>query len=254
MVLPQLQAVGSLAAEALRLAASLGKPGVTTNELDAAIHEFMVSQGAYPSPLGYRGYPKSICTSVNECVCHGIPDLRPLEEGDIVNVDITVFKDGYHGDTSATFGIGSLAPHAEELLQVTKACLDVAIAVCGPGVPYKHIGEVIQREADSHGMSVVREFVGHGIGRHFHSLPVILHYRNSRPGSMREGETFTIEPMLTLGSRHVRTWPDGWTVVTRDGSLSAQYEHTLIVTQEGVSVLTEVPRDVGVTGTSPLLQ
>lgn len=231
-----------LAARVLRMAGKLAEvPGTTTEEIDQAVHRMIVENGAYPSPLGYGKFPKSVCTSVNEVICHGIPDDRPLEEGDIVNVDVTVYLDGFHGDTSRTFYVGGVdraSPAAVELVQATEEALRRGIEVCGPGVPYRAIGQAIYGYAHPLGFGLVEEFAGHGVGRQFHSKPTIVHAPNIYPGEMEVGETFTIEPMLVARSTRMRTWPDGWTTVTRDGGLTAQAEHALVVTENGVEVLT----------------
>ncbi|CAL5366995.1 unnamed protein product [Camellia sinensis] len=213
--------------------------GITTDEIDQAVHQMIIDNGAYPSPLGYGGFPKSVCTSVNECICHGIPDSRALEDGDIINIDVTVYLNGYHGDTSATFFCGDVDDEAKNLVQVTKECLDKAISICAPGVEYKKIGKIIQDHADRHRYGVVQQFVGHGVGRVFHADPVILHYRNNEHGRMMLNQTFTIEPMLTIGSINPIIWDDNWTVVTEDGSLSAQFEHTILITPDGAEILTQ---------------
>uniref|UniRef100_A0A803KSD7 Methionine aminopeptidase n=1 Tax=Chenopodium quinoa TaxID=63459 RepID=A0A803KSD7_CHEQI len=215
------------------------KPGVKTDEIDEAVHQMIIDNGGYPSPLGYGGFPKSVCTSVNECICHGIPDSRPLEDGDIINIDVTAYLNGYHGDTSATFFCGEVDDEAKNLVQVTKECLDKAIAICGPGVEYKKIGRTIHDHADKYGYGVVRQFVGHGVGRVFHADPVVLHCRNNDGGRMILNQTFTIEPMLTMGSYNPIMWDDNWTVVTEDGSLSAQFEHTILITKDGAEILTQ---------------
>uniref|UniRef100_A0A1D2A5U4 Methionine aminopeptidase n=2 Tax=Auxenochlorella protothecoides TaxID=3075 RepID=A0A1D2A5U4_AUXPR len=238
--LVRMRAACNLAARVLRLAGSLVAPGVTTDEIDAAVHEATIAAGAYPSPLSYGTFPKSVCTSVNECICHGIPDSRPLQEGDILNIDVTVYLDGYHGDTSAMFTVGEVAPEARALCEATHEALHAAIALCGPGVPFKALGGAIQAVADAHGFGVVRGFCGHGVGKVFHSYPTILHYKNREGGRMVPGMTFTIEPMLTQGSAKERYWKDGWTAVTTDGGLSAQYEHSLHITHEGVEILTQL--------------
>ncbi|EFJ17369.1 hypothetical protein SELMODRAFT_154620 [Selaginella moellendorffii] len=237
----RMRAAGELAARVRDFAGSLIKPGVTTDEIDKAVHKMIVEAGAYPSPLGYGGFPKSVCTSVNECICHGIPDSRPLQDGDIINIDVTVYLNGYHGDTSATFLCGTVSDEAKRLVEVTREALDKAIAVCGPGVEFKKIGRTIHDVADKFKYGVVKRFVGHGIGTIFHCAPSILHFRNNEPGRMQIGQTFTIEPMLTMGKPDDLIWPDNWTAVTVDGSLSAQFEHTLLVTGDGVQVLTRAP-------------
>ncbi|VVB09968.1 unnamed protein product [Arabis nemorensis] len=234
----RMRASGRLAAMVREYAGTLVKPGVTTDEIDEAVHNMIIENGAYPSPLGYGSFPKSVCTSVNECICHGIPDSRPLEDGDIINIDVTVYLNGYHGDTSATFFCGNVDEEAKKLVQVTKECLDKAISICGPGVEYKKIGKIIHDHADKHKYGVVRQFVGHGVGRVFHADPVVLHCRNNEAGHMVLNQTFTIEPMLTIGSRNPVMWDDNWTVVTEDASLSAQFEHTILITKDGAEILT----------------
>jgi methionyl aminopeptidase len=214
-------------------------PGVTTDDLDAVAHDAYVAEGGYPSPLGYRGFPKSICTSVNEVVAHGIPDDRMLADGDIVNCDITIFLDGMHGDCSATFLVGDVEPATKQLVDVTARCLDAGIAAVRPGGRVRDIGRAIQAIAHAEGLGVVRELVGHGIGEEFHSTPYVHHYDEPRDRTrLRPGMVFTIEPMLTLGSPDVAQWDDGWTIVTQDGCPSAQFEHTVLVTSDGVDVLT----------------
>ncbi|GAB4846997.1 Methionine aminopeptidase 1D, chloroplastic/mitochondrial [Ancistrocladus abbreviatus] len=234
-----MRASGRLAAHVLEYAGTLVKPGVKTDEIDEAVHQMIIDNGAYPSPLGYGGFPKSVCTSANECICHGIPDSRPLQDGDIINIDVTVYLNGYHGDTSATFFCGDVDDKAKKLVEVTKECLYKAISICGPGVEYKKIGRTIHDHADKYRYGVVHQFVGHGVGRVFHADPVILHCRNNDGGRMMLNQTFTIEPMLTMGSCNPIMWDDNWTVVTEDGSLSAQFEHTILITQEGVEILTQ---------------
>jgi len=230
---------GRFAAEVLEMAGQMVKPGVTTDSIDKAVHEMIVQGGAYPSPLGYGGFPKSVCTSINECICHGIPDSRPLQDGDIVNIDVTVFLDGHHGDTSRMFLVGDAVTHeAKNLVRATKEALEASISICAPGVPFSRIGQEIQKVANSYKMHVVKSFVGHGVGTVFHSSPVILHYPNREPGVMEVNQTFTIEPMLTLGSIKPKIWGDNWTAVTADGSLSAQFEHTLLIVEDGVEILT----------------
>ena len=213
--------------------------GVTTDALDAVAHEAYVDEGGYPSPLGYRGFPKSICTSVNEVVAHGIPDDRPLASGDIVNCDITIFLDGMHGDCSATFLVGDVESATRHLVDVTARCLYAGIDVVRPGGRVRDIGRAIQAIAEGEGLGIVRELVGHGIGEEFHSAPYVHHYDEPRDRTrLRPGMVFTIEPMLTLGEPDVVQWDDGWTIVTVDGQPSAQFEHTVMVTRDGVDVLT----------------
>jgi len=235
----KMRAAGKLAARVLQHAGTLVKPGITTDEIDRAVHAMTIEAGAYPSPLNYGNFPKSVCTSVNECICHGIPDSRPLREGDIVNIDVTVFLDGHHGDTSRMFYVGQVEPEAKRLCEATKEALNKAIAICKPGVQIKEIGRVIHAIADREKFGVNKIFCGHGVGREFHSAPTILHCRNAEPGVFKEGMTFTIEPMFTAGACKERFWDDGWTAVTADGSLSAQWEHTLLVTATGVDTLTQ---------------
>ena len=231
-----------LAADVLEMIAPHVQPGVTTGELDRICHEYIVGvQQAIPAPLNYHGFPKSICTSVNQVVCHGIPsDKRVLKHGDIVNVDITVLKDGYHGDTSAMFLVGKVEPHAERLVRITQECLYRAIELVRPGARLGDIGHVIQQHAEGNYYSVVREYCGHGIGAQFHEEPQVLHYGRPDTGmELQEGMTFTIEPMINAGKRHTKlSQRDGWTVETKDGRLSAQWEHTLLVTAAGCEVLT----------------
>ena len=221
------------------------RPGVTTGELDAICHRYIIDQqNAIPAPLNYRGFPKSICTSVNNVVCHGIPGEKVLKDGDIVNIDITVIKDGFHGDTSKMFAVGKPSVLAERLCRVAREAMIIGIEMVRPGVTLGDIGFAIQTHVESERFSVVREYCGHGIGREFHEDPQVLHY--GRPGDgveLREGMTFTIEPMVNAGRRHVRLLPDRWTVVTKDRSLSAQWEHTLACTADGVEVLTRLEGD-----------
>jgi len=207
--------------------------------LDAAIHEYVVTHSAYPSPLGYSGFPKSCCTSVNNVVVHGIPDDRPLEDGDIVNVDITVYLDGYHGDTSRTFLVGDVDEAGRDLVNATSEALEAGIAVCGPGEPFKSIGKAIHDVADQRGYSVSSQFTGHGIGKVFHRSPWILHHRNDEPGVMLPGHCFTIEPCLVQGN-NPRSWifPDGWTASTENCARSAQKEHMVLITEHGADVIT----------------
>jgi methionyl aminopeptidase len=238
-VITRLRRAGHIAREVLDEVGAAVAPGVTTEELDRISHESHVRRGVYPSPLRYRGFPKSVCTSVNEVICHGIPDDRPLEEGDIVNVDVTVFTEGVHGDTSATFGVGTLDHASDRLVRVTRECLDLAIAAVAPGRPLHDIGRAIETHTRQHGFHVVRAFVGHGIGEVFHSAPQVPHYFEPSLGVVMEpGMVFTIEPMITMGSVQPVIWDDGWTAVTSDGSRTAQFEHTVLVTGTGVEVLT----------------
>jgi methionyl aminopeptidase len=241
----KMRIAGRLAAEVLRMIRPHVQPGITTGELDRICHDYIVNvQQAIPAPLNYKGFPRSICTSVNHQVCHGIPGDKKLKKGDIVNIDITVIKDGYHGDTSKMFYIGEPSIQAKRLVQITHECMLKGIATVRPGTRLGDIGHAIQQYAEAHGFSVVREYCGHGIGREFHEDPQVLHY--GQPGTGMElapGMTFTIEPMINAGKREVKLLPDNWTVVTRDHSLSAQWEHTVLVTDKGHEVLTLAPGD-----------
>jgi methionyl aminopeptidase len=218
------------------------RPGVTTDHLDEVAHAAYLAEGGYPSTLGYRGYPKSLCTSVNEIVAHGIPDDRPLEQGDIVNCDVTIFLEGMHGDCSRTFFVGgadAVDPRTRELVAVTEAALQAGVAAVAPGRRVRDIGRAIEQVAGAHGFGIVRELVGHGIGEQFHGDPHVHHYDEPRNRVvLRPGMTFTIEPMLTEGLPDVQLWDDGWTIATIDGLPSAQFEHTVVVTDDGVRVLT----------------
>jgi methionine aminopeptidase type I len=231
---------GRLAAEVLDMIGQHVVPGVATDDLDRICHDYIVNvQQAIPAPLGYRGYPKSICTSVNHVVCHGIPGDRRLRQGDLVNVDITVIKDGFHGDSSRMFAVGRIAPHVQRLIDVTYEAMWLGIRTVRPGTRLGDIGAAIQRFVEANHYSVVREYCGHGIGRGFHEDPQVLHYGTAGTGlELAAGMTFTIEPMVNAGRRDVRLLADGWTVVTRDHSLSAQWEHTVLVTGTGFEVLT----------------
>jgi len=236
----KIRVAGKIAAEAIALVGANAKPGVTTDELDRLAHDYIVSQGAYPSTLGYRGFPKSCCTSINEVICHGIPDDTTLQDGDIMNVDITAFKDGFHGDSNATFLIGEVSSDVADLVERTKEALDRAIAVVMPGRPINVIGRTIESYAKRFNYGVVRDFTGHGIGEAFHSGLVIPHF-DAAPNysnTMEVGMVFTIEPMLTLGTHEWDIWSDNWTVTTKDKSITAQFEHTLVVTESGARVLT----------------
>lgn len=230
---------GGIAADALAEVGRHVTPGVTTDHLDAVGHEFLCDMGAYPSTLGYRGFPKSLCTSINEVICHGIPDSTELVEGDIVNVDITAFISGVHGDTNATFLVGEVAEEARLLVERTKEATRRAIAAVAPGRPLNVIGRVIESYARRFDYGVVRDFTGHGIGTSFHTGLVVPHYDDPKASTiLEEGMTFTIEPMLTLGTYEYDMWDDGWTVVTKDRLLSAQFEHTILVTSTGSEILT----------------
>lgn len=235
----KMRVAGRIAADTLEMAAAHVRAGVSTNELNKICHEYILSRGCIPAPLNYRGFPKSICTSINHQVCHGIPGERVLKNGDILNIDVTVIKDEYHGDTSRMFFIGKPSVQARRLVEKTYAALRIGIAAVKPGVRLGDIGHTIQQFAESNRYSIVREYCGHGIGKHFHEDPQVLHYGTPGTGmELREGMTFTIEPMVNAGKRQVKSLPDGWTVVTSDHSLSAQWEHTIAVTETGYEILT----------------
>nr|WP_242491828.1 type I methionyl aminopeptidase [Actinomyces minihominis] len=236
----KIREAGRIAAQALELAGSMVKPGVTTDEIDRAVHEFIVARGAYPSTLGYMGFTKSCCTSINEVICHGIPDSRVLEDGDIVNIDITAYKDGVHGDTCAMFGAGSVDAESQLLMERTKIAMMRGIKAVKPGRPFNVIGRVISAYAKRFDYGVVRDYTGHGVGEAFHSGLIVPHY-DAAPlysDTIEEGMVFTIEPMLTLGTIEWEQWDDGWTVLTKDKGRTAQYEHTIVVTEDGAEILT----------------
>jgi methionyl aminopeptidase len=231
---------GKIAAQAIELVGQHAKPGITTDQLDKIAHEFLIEHNAYPSTLGYRGYPKSICSSINEVICHGIPDDTVLIDGDIVNIDITAYIDGFHGDSNQTFLVGEVKPEVKLLVERTKEALARGISVVAPGRSVNLIGRAIESYAKRFGYGVVRDFTGHGIGESFHSGLIIPHY-DCAPmyaDEMKVGMVFTIEPMLTLGTHQWLMWPDGWTVVTKDKSITAQFEHTIVVTETGADILT----------------
>ena len=236
-----MRVAGKLAAECLMMIEEHVEPGITTGELDRICHNYILNvQHAIPAPLNYRGFPKSICTSVNHVVCHGIPDDdKQLKRGDIINIDVTVIKDGYHGDTSKMFKVGEVKPFADRLIRITQECMYEGIGLVKPGVRLGDIGFAIQKFAEARGYSIVRDFCGHGIGKKFHTAPNILHYGQKGEGiTLRKGMFFTIEPMINIGKKEVYILDDGWTAVTRDKTLSAQYEHTIGVTEKGFEVFT----------------
>ncbi len=247
----KMRVAGRLAAEVLEIIEPHVQAGVTTDELDRICHDYIVNtQQAIPAPLNYRGFPKSICTSVNHQVCHGIPSNKRLKNGDIVNVDITVIKDGYHGDTSKMFFVGEPSVRAKRLVNLTREALFLGIEQVRPGAVLNDIGSTIQKFVEANHFSVVREYCGHGIGLEFHEEPQVLHYGTRESGpTLRPGMCFTIEPMVNAGRRHVKLLPDGWTVVTKDRTLSAQWEHTILVTEDGYEILTlrEEERDAAPT-------
>ncbi|CAG2186689.1 methionine aminopeptidase 1D, mitochondrial-like [Mytilus edulis] len=230
---------GKIARKILNQTAECLKIGITTDEIDAKVHQLCIENDVYPSPLNYKHFPKSVCTSINNVACHGIPDLRPLGDGDIINVDITVFCDGFHGDLSETYLIGNVDEKGRKLVHATELARDAAISVCKPGVEYCQIGKTISSVAEAHGFSVVPAFIGHGIGERFHCPPDIFHFAYESPEVMTEGVTFTIEPILSEGNDEVEILSDGWTAVMCDGSRTAQFEHTVLVTKDGVEILTE---------------
>ena len=239
-VIERMRHAGGVAAEILRKAGEMVAPGVTTDEIDVFVHELTIANNGYPSPLNYHRYPKSVCTSVNEVICHGIPDSRALLDGDIINIDVTAFINGVHGDTNATFFVGDVDAENRRLVQVTEECMWHGIEAVKPGRPLSDIGRAIENHAKKAKLGVVRAFIGHGIGEQFHTDIQVLHYYDERNNMiMRPGMTFTIEPMITLGSwQHKMVFDDDWTAVTTDGKRTAQYEHMVLVTDDGVEVLT----------------
>ena len=234
---------GSLAAEVLEMIGDFIKPGISTGELDKICYDYIVDvQRAIPANIGYRGFEKTLCTSINQVICHGIPDdSRILKSGDIMNIDVTVIKDGYHGDTSKMYAIGNIKPHAEKLIKITQESMYKGIEIVRPGIKFGDIGYAIQKHAEGNHYSVVRDYCGHGIGANFHEDPQVLHYGTPNTGTtLEEGMCFTIEPMLNLGSHKTKlSKRDGWTVETLDGRLSAQWEHTILVTSDGFEILTK---------------
>ncbi len=242
----KMRVAGRLAAEVLQVVAPHVKAGVSTAELDRICHDHIVNvQQAIPANVGYKGFPATVCTSVNNVICHGIPsEAKVLKDGDIINIDVTVIKDGFHGDTSRMYVVGNASVIAKRLVDVTRQAMFEGIRVVKPGATLGDIGNAIQKYAEAQRFSVVREYCGHGIGRIYHEDPQVLHYGTAGEGlRLQRGMTFTIEPMINEGARHTRLMPDGWTVVTKDRSLSAQWEHTVLVTEDGVEILTRVPGD-----------
>ncbi|KAG0345802.1 Methionine aminopeptidase 1 [Podila humilis] len=234
-----LRKVCQIAREVIDIGVAAVKVGVTTDEIDRIIHEATIERGGYPSPLNYNGFKKSCCTSVNEVICHGVPDMRPLKDGDIVNLDVTVYKDGFHADLNETVPVGNVDANGLRLIKNARECLEKAIAMVKPGALYRDLGNVIEKHAKSEGFSVVKTYCGHGIHRLFHCAPNIPHYaRNKAIGVMKVGHVFTIEPMINEGSWKDEMWPDNWTAVTQDGKRSAQFEQTMVVTKTGVEILT----------------
>ena len=238
-VIERMRRTGRSAAEVLAVTGAAVRPGITSDELDAICHAACIERGGYPSPLNYNGYPKSLCTSVNEVICHGIPDDRPLVDGDIVNLDVTLYREGVHGDTNATFLVGDVDDGSRNLVRVTRECLMLGIEAVRPGRPLSDIGRAIERHATKQSLGVVRAFIGHGIGEQFHTDLQIFHYYDPASATvMQPGMTFTIEPMITMGRWQHRMWDDGWTAVTIDGGRTAQFEHTILVTDDGSEILT----------------
>ena len=236
----KMRVAGRLAADVLTMVGPHVQEGITTEELNTLCHNYIIDvQEAIPAPLNYNGFPKSICTSINHVVCHGIPNQKKLKEGDIINIDVTVIKEGYHGDTSKMFFVGTPSIKAKHIVKIAQECLFIGINLVKPGIRLGDIGHAIQVHAEKNRCSVVRDYCGHGIGRIFHEDPQVLHYGTPGTGEiLKTGMTFTIEPMINLGKYHTRLLPDKWTVVTKDHSLSAQWEHTLLVTENGVEILT----------------
>jgi methionyl aminopeptidase len=239
-IIERMRVAGVAAAEILRRAGEMVRPGITTDEIDIFVHDLTLEMGGYPSPLNYHGYPKSVCTSVNEVICHGIPDNRVLLDGDIIDIDVTIYLNGVHGDTNASFAVGTISEEDKNLIKVTEECMWLGIETVKPGVPLNEIGRAIEVHAKKHKYGVVRAFIGHGIGENFHTDIQVLHYYDPRNTMiLREGMTFTIEPMITSsGETRHKMWDDDWTAVTADGSRTAQFEHTLVVTADGYEILT----------------
>ncbi|CEG81117.1 Putative Methionine aminopeptidase [Rhizopus microsporus] len=232
--------VCQIAREVLDTGAAAVRPGITTDEIDEIIHNATIERGAYPSPLNYYQFPKSVCTSVNEVICHGIPDKRPLKDGDIVNLDVSCYYNGFHADLNETYLVGNVDERGKQLVQCARECLEKAIAIAKPGVRYRDFGKVIEEHAKKNGFSVVRSFCGHGINQLFHCAPDVPHYANNKAiGVLKPGHCFTIEPMICEGHWRDELWPDNWTAVTCDGKRSAQFEQTLLVTETGVEILTQ---------------
>lgn len=242
----KMRIAGRLAAEVLEMVEQYIKIGVTTEQLDQICHDYIVNvQKAIPAPLNYKGYPKSICTSLNHVVCHGIPGPRALKDGDIMNIDVTVIKDGYHADTSKMYLVGNSSLLAQRLVKIAQECLYLGINMIKPGVRLGDIGAAIQKHAESNHYSIVREYCGHGIGKNFHEDPQVLHYGKAGTGDiLQPGMIFTIEPMVNAGTKEIKVLPDGWTAVTKDHKLSAQWEHTILVTETGHEVLTRRSEEV----------
>ena len=244
-IIERMRHAGQMAADILRLAGEYVRPGMTTDDIDVFVHDLTIERGAYPSPLNYHRYPKSVCTSLNEVICHGIPDSTVIEDGDIINLDVTCYVNGVHGDTNATFMVGDVSAEDRLLVKVTEECMWRGIEAVVPGRPLSDIGKAIEDHAKTHRMGVVRAFIGHGIGEQFHTDVQVLHYYDPRNNMiMKPGMVFTIEPMITLGTWQFHMWDDDWTAVTADGKRTAQFEHMVLVTDTGVEVLTTGPNAV----------
>ena len=244
-IIERMRHAGAMAADILRLAGEFVRPGMTTDDIDVFVHDLTIERGAYPSPLNYHRYPKSVCTSLNEVICHGIPDSTVIEDGDIINLDVTCYVNGVHGDTNATFMIGDVNAEDRLLVKVTEECMWRGIEAVVPGRPLSDIGKAIEDHAKTHRLGVVRAFIGHGIGEQFHTDIQVLHYYDPRNNTiMKPGMVFTIEPMITLGTWQFHMWDDDWTAVTADGKRTAQFEHMVLVTDNGVEVLTAGPNAV----------
>jgi methionyl aminopeptidase len=244
-IIERMRHAGAMAADILRLAGEFVRPGMTTDDIDVFVHDLTIERGAYPSPLNYHRYPKSVCTSLNEVICHGIPDSTVIEDGDIINLDVTCYVNGVHGDTNATFMIGDVSAEDLLLVKVTEECMWRGIEAVVPGRPLSDIGKAIEDHAKTHRLGVVRAFIGHGIGEQFHTDIQVLHYYDPRNNTiMKPGMVFTIEPMITLGTWQFHMWDDDWTAVTADGKRTAQFEHMVLVTDTGVEVLTAGPNAV----------
>eukprot|EP00055_Hartaetosiga_balthica_P004597 m.12286 g.12286 ORF g.12286 m.12286 type:complete len:341 (-) comp3979_c0_seq1:453-1475(-) len=239
--LTKMRAACVLARKVLNYSGTLVKPGVTTEEIDVDVHNFILANNAYPSPLLYMGFPKSVCTSVNNVIVHGIPNDRKLMDGDIIKIDISTYLDGYHGDNCATFLVGEVDDDAKRLVETTKAALDAAIDICAHGVPFNEIGRTINAIADENGFTVSEAWIGHGVGMHFHCPPCIMHNRNNFASKMQAGQVFTIEPCITEGSGEHTILEDGWTAITKDDSRAAQFEQTILITENGAEILTVDP-------------
>lgn len=236
----KIRAVCKIGREIMNAVSKIVAAGITSNDIDQFVHKMCIENNCYPSPLNYYSFPKSCCVSINEVICHGIPDDTVICDGDIVNVDITIYRDGFHADLNETFIVGNVDQDSKRLVRTTLECIESAIAICKPGVAYRTIGDTIQKYAEKNGLSVVRSYCGHGVGKLFHDNPTIPHYgKNKAKGYMMPGHVFTIEPMLNLGTYEDITWPDNWTAVTKDGTRSAQFEHTILITDTGAEILTK---------------